>query len=156
MTQQQWPYSKTTCKSFRIKTLTAMAQLIRIRKTSFQKTKPIFYTTLTQNILSAVVNGIRGTNFHYMYSSKHTFLCRTYMYYTASRKPSDFNQFSLIYSQLHNGSLYLLPFTQDQNSGSNFLGNHMSYHSSESRFRCRATNAYGKIVSKVITVKPGK
>ena len=58
------------------------------------------------------------------------------------------------YSQLHNGSLYLLPFTQDSGSSAHF---HLMRHSSsEFRFRCRATNAYGKIVSRVITVKPGK
>ena len=56
-------------------------------------------------------------------------------------------------SQLHNGSLYLLPFTQDPNG---LFHRNSQLHHHESRVRCRATNAYGKIVSPVITVKPGR
>ena len=61
---------------------------------------------------------------------------------------------------MHNGSLYLLPFTQDPNglffhqfNGGSSGGRGSLHH--ESRFRCRATNAYGKIVSTVVSVKPG-
>ena len=61
---------------------------------------------------------------------------------------------------MHNGSLYLLPFTQDPNGlffhqfNGGSSGSRGSLHH-ESRFRCRATNAYGKIVSTVVSVKPG-
>lgn len=54
-------------------------------------------------------------------------------------------------SQLHNGSLYLLPFTNTQDHAF-----HLSAMHHQSKFRCRATNAYGRIVSTVITVKPGE
>ena len=48
--------------------------------------------------------------------------------------------------RLHNSSLHFMPFSQDS------LG-HLRV---ETRVRCRASNPYGKIVSTLIIVKPGK
>ena len=54
--------------------------------------------------------------------------------------------------RLHNGSLQFFPFreTDLDKMGANVR------HNVETRVRCRASNAYGKIVSRLIVVKPGK
>ena len=54
--------------------------------------------------------------------------------------------------RLHNGSLQFFPFreTDFDKMGANVR------HNVETRVRCRASNAYGKIVSRLIVVKPGK
>ena len=53
--------------------------------------------------------------------------------------------------RLHNGSLQFLPFRE---SDLDRMGG--SYRNMETRVRCRASNPYGKIVSQLITIKPGK
>ena len=56
--------------------------------------------------------------------------------------------------RLHNGSLQFFPFREkdlDRLSGSQG-----SYGQLETRVRCRASNPYGKIVSQLIVIKPGK
>ncbi len=83
-------------------------------------------------------------------------------YTTTSSLSSSIDGLIFICRRLHNGSLYLLPFSQDPlghfrtRSSSSSRSHHSSSSSAESRFRCRASNPYGKIVSRVILVKPGK
>ena len=53
--------------------------------------------------------------------------------------------------RLHNGSLQFFPFREtdmDRIAG--------GYRHLETRVRCRASNPYGKIVSQLIVIKPGK
>ena len=53
--------------------------------------------------------------------------------------------------RLHNGSLQFFPFREtdmDRIAG--------GYRNLETRVRCRASNPYGKIVSQLIVIKPGK
>ena len=56
---------------------------------------------------------------------------------------------SFRFRRFHNGSLHILPFAGD---GFSTPGGRKGEHA----VRCRASNAYGRVVSRLVTIKPGE
>ena len=72
------------------------------------------------------------------------------------------------FRRFHNGSLHILPFFADDDAAAGDGGGYSdsgrtgvvdggaSPRKGEYAVRCRASNAYGRVVSRLVTVKPGE
>ena len=65
---------------------------------------------------------------------------------------------STSFRRFHNGSLHILPFAGDgyNSPGSALDGGDGSRRKGEHAVRCRASNAYGRVVSRLVTIRPGE